>query len=147
MNLVKNTIGDKHMRTAEQFNTDLSKLTTWLDGVRAAAERNENTAYSIFRGSVGKEPLAIACGWASGFSNDYADLLYVNKTNAYKAMCIKIIINDGTYGYTDFDTLNMPVDRFGNLEDTCVALEKEDDSEAVALFYLTELERLLKDQK
>jgi hypothetical protein len=61
-------------------------------------------------------------------------------------MCVKIAINDGPFAYTDYEIMNMPYDEeSGNVDDTEVALEWDDDSESLATWLLTEWERIMKE--
>jgi hypothetical protein len=81
-----------------------------------------------------------------GFSEDYSDLLCISESNPKYAMCIKIAVNEGPYAYTDFELMNMPVDpETKEVDDTCIALEYNDDSESLAQFLLMELERITKE--
>lgn len=133
------------MRTAEQYKKELNRLAQWVDELRDLAERDDNLDYAIFESSVKNEPFAIVGGWSEGFSEEYSDVLYVSKSNPNYAMCIKIIINDGPWEYTDYDLLDMPVNGTYEVEDTNIALERSDLSIAVAEFYLRELERIIED--
>jgi hypothetical protein len=60
-------------------------------------------------------------------------------------MCVKIAVNEGPYAYTDFEIMNMPVNEEGDVDDTCIALEYDDDVESLAAFLHTELERINKE--
>ena len=133
------------MRTPEQFKNELVKLSTWIDELREAADRDEDLSYSVYNSTVENEPFVIVGGWSRGFSEDFSDVLYVSKSNPAFAMCIKIAINDGPYAYTDYDLMDMPVDDTYEVEDTNIALEREDVSAAIAEFYLRELERMLEE--
>jgi hypothetical protein len=57
-------------------------------------------------------------------------------------MCIKIIVNKGPYAYCDFEVLDMPVFHNGEVDDTCLTLEWEDNPEAIADFFAMEYERI-----
>jgi hypothetical protein len=41
--------------------------------------------------------------------------------------------------------MNMPVNAEGEVDDTCIALEYDDDSESLAQFLLMELDRITKE--
>ena len=60
-------------------------------------------------------------------------------------MCIKIAENEGPYAYTDFDAMAMPFDKLGNVDDTCVPLEWDDNPEVAAEFFLHEWERIMNE--
>lgn len=135
------------MRNSEQFNKKLNRLADWIDELRERAERDEDFAYSIFEDLEKDLPFAIVGGWSEGFSEEYSDVLYISKSCPNYAMCIKIGVNDGPWLYTDYDLLNMPVDDSGEVEDTNIALERDDVSIAAAEFYLRELYRLIDEHK
>jgi hypothetical protein len=127
------------------FKELLIEATDWVEELKQVAEKDEQISYAIFRYSE-NAPFLIAAGWSEGFNESCSDIMYISKTNPTYAMCIKIVINDGPWLYADFDILNMPYDEVsGEVDDTCIALEREDSSEAVALFYLNELERINKE--
>jgi hypothetical protein len=58
-------------------------------------------------------------------------------------MSIKIAVNNGPYAYTDYEAMDMPTDKFGEVDDTCVPLEWDDNPERVAEFYKSEWERIM----
>lgn len=131
------------MRTVEQFKEDIAKLSAWIDELRVLAEQDADIPWSVFKSSMGEEPFSIVGGWSYGFSEDYKDVLYISKSNPHYAMCIKIVVSD--WNYTSYETLRMPLDRTNEVEDLNIALERGDLSEDVAMFYLIELERILKE--
>lgn len=119
-------------------------LAAWIDDLKKAADNDESFDIAWFKGTE-NEPLSIIGGWLEGFSEDYSDLLYISKSNPKYAMCIKIANNEGPYLYTDFEMMNMPIDKNGEVDANCIALERTDNSEVLAKFYLTEWERLMKE--
>jgi hypothetical protein len=128
----------------KDFNNTLNKLTEWVKDLMQMAKNDESFLVSWF-GETKDAPFCIVGGWSSGFSEDYADTLFISKSNPEYAMCIKIIKNEGPYGYCDYESLNVPVAKDGEDDDTCIALELEDDPASTALFYLTEWERITKE--
>ena len=118
------------------------QLTTWIAGLKKSAERDENFSVSWF-GPTKDTIVSIVGGWLEGFYPTDADLFCMSKSNPTFVMCVKIVVNRGPYVYTDFDILNMPVDINGEVEDTCIALEWDDEPENMAEFYMAEWERLL----
>lgn len=123
----------------------LQRLTEWLKDLMRMADEEEDFIMSWFSDTK-DEPFSIVGGWQEGFSKDYSDLLYISKTNSSYAMCVKIAINEGSYAYTDFELLNMPVNNETNeVDDTCLALERADDPAKLAQFLMTEWERLSKE--
>lgn len=117
-------------------------LAGWIKGLQQAAKEDEQFSVSWFIPT--KESLfSIVGGWLEGFDPSQADLFCQSKSNPTYCMCIKIIVNEGNYAYCDFETLNMPMDADDEVDDNCIALEWEDDSEKVAEFYMYEWEWLM----
>lgn len=128
------------------MNKDTIKnLTDWIEGLKEAAREDEQFSISWFK-ETKNEPFSIIGGWMSGFSEDYSDFICISKGDPGYAMCVKIAVNEGPYAYTDFEIMNMPVDpATEEVDDTCIALEYDDDSESLAQFLLMELERITKE--
>ena len=122
----------------------LKKLTKWLDELKEAAKNDESFCIAWFK-ETKNDKFSIIGGWMPGFSEGYSDLLCISKSNPEYALCVKIAVNEGPYAYTDFEIMNMPVDADGEVDDTCIALEYNDDSESLAQFLLMELERITKE--
>lgn len=118
----------------------LNDLAKWLKDIVEAAKNDENFSVAWFEGTR-HEDFSIVAGWLEGF-DDYNTLLCTSKSEPKYALCVKIVVNEGPYAYADFDTLNMPVDSFGNVDDTCIAIEQEDDLNALAQFLYGEWERI-----
>lgn len=122
----------------------LKKLAEWIESLKADAKNDNSFSIAWFNGTK-NEPFSIIGGWMEGFSEDYSNLLCISKSNPSYAMAIKIAVNKGPYAYTDFEIMNMPVDpETEEVDDTCIALEFDDDSEVLAQFFLTEWERIMK---
>ena len=121
-------------------NITVKALSALLTSLQTAAKEDEQFSVSWFLPTK-EAPFSIVGGWMRGFSEDYSDLLCISKSNPEYAMCVKIIKNEGPYAYCDFEVLNMPLDANGEVNDTCIALEYGDDTEAMAEFFLLELER------
>lgn len=132
------------MNTNSARDKKIKALTDWIDDLKKAAENDESFDIAWFKDTE-NEPLSIIGGWLEGFSEDYSDLLYISKSNPKYAMCIKIANNEGPYLYTDFEMMNMPIDKNSEVDDNCIALERTDSSEELAKFYLLEWERLMKE--
>lgn len=124
----------------------LEDLTEWIENIKEAAK--EDTSFSIawFK-ETENMPFSIIAGWIKGIPESYKDLFYMSKSEPGYAMCIKIAINNGPYAYTDFETMTMPLDKNGEVEDTCVALEQGDNVEELAAWLLTEWERIMEEHK
>ena len=130
-----------------KFKDTVKSLAEWIEGLKKAAQDDESFSISWFNETKDK-PFSIIGGWMEGFSEDYADLLCMSKSNPKYAMCVKIVVNEGPYAYTDFEIMNMPVDsETEEVDDTCIALEYDDDSESLAAFLLTEWERIMEEYK
>ncbi len=127
-------------------NITVSGLATWIESLKELAEGDSDILISWFAGTK-NSPFSIIGGWMEGFSENYSDVMCVSKTNPKYAMCIKIATNEGPYAYTDFEAMNMPVDEDGEVDDTCIALEWEDDAEDLAVWLLTEWERIMKEHE
>ena len=126
-------------------NFTIEQLAAWVRSLIEDAKNDEQFSVAWFEGTK-KEPFSIVGGWMEGFSEDYSDLLCISKSNPTYAMCVKIVVNEGPYAYTDFEVMNMPFDPETNkVDDTCIALEREEDYEAMALFFLNEWERIMKE--
>lgn len=124
-------------------NTTIKNLAAWIDDIKEAAKDDNCLSVAFFKDTE-HAPFAIVAGWVGGISESYADLFYMSKSEPKYAMCVKIAVNDNQT-CPDFETLNMPTDCFGNVDDTCIALEQEDDSESLATWLLCEWERIMKE--
>jgi hypothetical protein len=116
----------------------VTDLAAWLESLKTTAKNDEQFSVEWF-GPTKNDHFAIVAGWMSGFSDDYSDLLCISKSNPKYAMCVKIIENEGPYAYADFEILDMPMNEDGDVEDTCIVLEYNDDTEALAQFFAGEL--------
>ena len=123
----------------------LKELTTWIMGLKEIARADEALSISWF-GKTKDYPFSIIGGWSEGFSESYDDIICVSKADPCYAMCVKVVINDGPYAYTDFDIMNMPYnEETGDVDDTCIALEWDDDPEEGAQFFLSQWERIMEE--
>ena len=121
----------------------IESLTQWIEDLKEAAQKDEAFSISWFEGTK-NEPFSIIGGWMEGFE-PYANLLCVSRKATGYAMCVKIAVNEGPYAYTDFEIMNMPIDKNGEVDNTCIALEYDDDSESLAQFLEMEWERITKE--
>lgn len=123
----------------------IDKFTAWFEDLKRVARKDESFLISWFS-ETKEEPFAIIAGWMEGFKEENPDLYCISKSNPDYAMCIKIAINDGPYAYTDFEVMNMPYDEDTNeVDDTCIAMEWDDNPEAAAVFFLGEWERIMEE--
>lgn len=127
-------------------NITIESLTAWIESLKELAKGDSDILISWFKGTK-NEHFSIIGGWMEGFSESYDDVLCISKTNSKYAMCVKIAVNEGPYAYTDFEMMNMPYDEEGNVDDTCIALEWEDDPEELATWLLGEWERIMEEHK
>lgn len=133
------------MRNSEQYNEKLDRLELWVDELRKDAETNDDLKYSVFYPDGNDSPFCIVGGWSKGFNTSFSDIFYANRTDPSLALYIKVAMVPKSSVHNTFDDFVLPVDCYGNIEDTCVALEKDDLSLAVAMFYLNEYERLTEE--
>lgn len=133
------------MNTTKYIDT-LMSCAEWIEQLKELAKGDSDILISWFK-ETKDSPFSIIGGWMEGFSESYDDLLCVSKTNPKYAMCVKIAKNEGPYAYTDFEMMSMPFDSEGNVDDTCVALEWEDDAEELATWLLAEWERIMKEHE
>lgn len=121
----------------------IKELAEWIESLKQAAEVDEYFSISWFNGTK-NAPFAIIGGWLNGFSEDFSDLLCISRENPEYSMCVKVAVNDGPYAYTDFEIMEMPYDKeTGEVDNTCVALEWDDDSESLAIWLLDQWERIM----
>ena len=127
-------------------NETIKNLVEWLEALKEAARDDNSFSIAWFKDTE-NSPISIVGGWMDGFSESYSDLFCMSKSQPTYAMCVKIAVNKGPYAYVDFETINMPVDAAGNVDDTCIALEQEDDMNSLAAFLLCEWERISEEHR
>lgn len=121
---------------------NVDKLAEWLRSLIEAAKNDESFCISWYK-ETENEPFSIIGGWMEGFSEEYADILCISKSNPKYAMCVKIAVNEGPYAYTDFELMNMPIDPVTEeVDDTCIALDIDEDVVGLAQFYAGEWEHI-----
>lgn len=125
-------------------NINVERLAEWLRSLIEAAKNDESFSIAWYK-ETEDTPFSIIGGWMEGFSEDYNDILCISKSNPKYAMCVKIAVNEGPYAYTDFEIMNMPVDGEGNVDDTCIALDYDEDVNGLALWLSSEWERITKE--
>lgn len=118
------------------------ELAQFVADMLQAAREDEHFSYAIFAPTE-ESHYVIVGGWHEGFDPDDIDLFCLSKTEPTNGMCIKIVENDGPWAYAEYDLLNMPMDETGEVDDTSLALEWEDDPTLVAEFFECEWERLM----
>lgn len=122
----------------------IERLAAWIRDLIEAAKNDQSFSIAWFK-ETEDEPFSIIGGWMEGFSEDYNDILCVSKSNPKYAMCVKIAVNEGPYAYTDFEVMNMPIDKTGEVDNTCIALDLDEDVYGMAQFFKTEWERIMEE--
>ena len=138
-------VGDKKEGTYQMNTTvNVKKLADWIRELIEAAKDDQSFSIAWYK-ETEDAPFSIIGGWMEGFSEDYNDILCISKSNPCYAMCVKIAVNEGPYAYTDFEIMNMPVNAEGDVDDTCIALDYDEDADALAQFYAGEWERIMSE--
>lgn len=125
-------------------NFTIERLAAWIRDLIEAAKNDQSFSIAWFK-ETKDEPFSIIGGWMEGFSEDYNDVLCISKSNPKYAMCVKIAVNEGPYAYTDFEVMDMPIDKNGEVDNTCIALDLDEDVYGMAQFFKTEWERIMKE--
>ena len=123
------------------YNETIKNLAAWIEALKEAAKDDNCFSVAWFKDTV-EYPFAIVGGWMKGFER-FSDLFCTSKANPDYAMCVKVVVND--LECQDFEKFELPVDKYDEVEDLCVALEPNDNSEAFAVFLLGEWERIMKE--
>lgn len=122
----------------------IKNLIEWIESLKQFAEGDHELLVSWFKDTK-DSPYSIVGGWVKmpNLPEDFC----CSKGQPEYVMCIKIAKNEGPYAYVDFDSLNMPTDCYGNVDDTCIPLEWNDSAEAAAAFFLCEWERIMEEHR
>ena len=127
-------------------NITIKSLAAWIDNLKELAKNDTEHVVHWF-GQTAGEPFSIVGGWQKMFSKDdlfnNSELFCCSKSQPEYAMCVKIAKNEGLYAYVDFEVMNMPYTKGGEVDNTCIPLEWDDDPEMVAEFFLHEWERIM----
>ena len=129
-------------------NVTIRDLTAWIEEIKEAAK--DDASFSVARfGPTAKAPFAIVAGWHKMYHKDFdfSDVFCVSKSQPEYVMCIKIVENTKASAYNNFESLNMPIDKNGEVDDTCIPLEWDDSAESAAIFFLMEWERIMNEHK
>jgi hypothetical protein len=130
------------------MNTTFTKetLAAWIEDIKDAAKDDTSFSIAWFKPTENC-PISIIAGWQDMFDKeDYSDVFCCSKSNPKYVMCVKIAENEGPYAYTDFEIMNMPYDRdTGDVDDTCIPLEWDDNPECAAEFFMHEWERIMSE--
>jgi hypothetical protein len=124
---------------------NIDKLADWLRDLIEAAKDDESFCIAWYK-ETENDPFSIIGGWMEGFSSDYDDVLCISKSDPEYAMCVKIAVNEGPYAYTDFELMDMPIDPVTDeVDDTCIALDYDEDVVGLAQFLASEWERITEE--
>ena len=125
----------------------LKNLASWIRDLKEAAKDDYSFSIAWFVPTT-NSPFSIIGGWMDGFDPEYSDIFCISKSNPKYVMAVKIAINDGPYAYTDFEIMNMPYDpETGDVDNTCIPLEWDDNPDCAAEFFLGEWERIMETYK
>lgn len=120
-------------------------LAAWIEDIKEAAKDDNCFSIAWFKDTEDK-PFSIIAGWQRRSAlKEYADIFCISKSHPEYVMSIKIVVNDNSYAYTDFEGMRMPADIFGEVDNTCIPLEWDDSPKAAAEFFLMEWERIMKE--
>ena len=119
------------------------ELRAWIAGLMEAAKNDEQFDVAWFKPTE-NSPFAIIGGWRAGnLAGTFDDLFCTSKSEPAYVMCVKICKNEGPYSYADYEILDMPLDKFGEVDNTELTLEWQDDPAALATFFMMEWERFM----
>lgn len=124
--------------------TMLKNLTEWIRNLKGFAEGDHELSIAWFKDTK-NEPFSIIGGWLK--MPNLPKEFCCSKAQPDYVMCVKIAENKGPYAYTDFEIMNMPIDKSGNVDDTCIPLEWDDNPAAAATFFLSEWERIMAEHE
>lgn len=130
------------MKVCKEFKKETERLANWIQTLMDKVENKEEVVVEWFNFETEEVlPYHIIAGWAEGYADNLSDILFIDNN---KAFSIKLIPNYN-YDLHTFESLSMPVDKSGEAEYICMALEKVDDPTMLAEFFLGELDRLIKE--
>jgi hypothetical protein len=123
-------------------NFTINELATWIADLIDFAKNDNILSVAWFKPTE-NSPIAIVGGWLGGnYPGVNADLFCESKSDPGYIMSVKLIQNEGLYACPDFEMLCMPTEVDGEVDDTCLMLEWEDDPEQIATFLCGEWQRM-----
>lgn len=122
----------------------IDALAGWIKGLKEAAADDEQFLISWFIPTKNSK-FSIVGGWEDGYDPKDQDLFCLSHSNPTYGMAVKVVENNGPYAYCDFETMDMPIDKNGEVDDTSITLEYNDDPKALAAFFYNEWERITKE--
>lgn len=117
----------------------IDSLTVWITGIIESAKKDENCQVYWFVPTM-RSPFSIVAGWQK--LPNMPEVFCTSKSQPEYVMSIKVIENDNQI-CPDFDSLLMPTDTHGEVDDTCMPLEWDDPAELAAQFFFIEWERIM----
>lgn len=121
----------------------IESLAAWISDIIEAAKDDTSFSIAWFPGTQDK-PFSIIAGWQK--LPNMPEVFCTSKSQPEYVMSIKVVENDNQV-CPDFDSLLMPTDTHGEVDDTCMPLEWTDPPEVAAQFFLMEWERIMKEHK
>jgi hypothetical protein len=121
---------------------NIEHLAAWIDTLIEYAKNDTAISASWFGGTKNAE-FSIVGGWLEGFSAEYSDIMYISRSRPDRAMCVKIIVNNRSD--SRFSILPMPVGADGSIENTCIAINIDEDVFGMAQFFAGEWERITRE--
>ena len=122
---------------------NVKELAKWIEDIKEAAKEDNSFSIAWFKETEDK-PFSIIAGWQKmNLPEDLSSIFCTSKSQPEYTMCVKIAVNDGPYAYTDFEAMDMPLNEFGDVDDTCIPLEWDDLADSSACFFSMECERTI----
>lgn len=109
-------------------------------------DAKNDTQFSISWFNPTKDlPFSIVGGWQGGFDPEDTDCLLPSKSSPTYAMCVKIVVNEGPYAYTDYEIMNMPWREGEDVYDVEWILTPDVDLDQLAEVMIREYEYVCKE--
>lgn len=126
------------------MNTKFTKeqLAAWIEDIKEAAKDDNCFSIAWFK-ETEDEPFTIVAGWH--FMQNMPEEFCKSKSQPNYVMCIKVAENSDVITYFDFEDATMPLDKNGDVDNTCIPLEWEDSAEYAAEFFTHEWERIMEE--
>ena len=121
----------------------IEELSVWITDIIESAKRDENCLVYWFVPTM-RSPYSIVAGWQK--LSNMPEEFCISRSQPDYVMSIKVVENADLI-CPDFDSLIMPTDQHGEVDDTCMPLEWSDPAEVAAQFFLMEWERIMKEHE
>lgn len=124
-------------------------LATWIGDVINNSAKNDEDISIIWFGPTVTKKYCIVAGWQKMFNEEQSvrlsGTLCISKSRPEYVMCIKVAETPEAGSSNDFESMVMPNDLDGEIDNTCIPLEWEDMPECLAEFFIMEWERIMKE--